>query len=189
MIINYETARVLTLLVGQKVLEDTAYVYVQTTEVTPQYVRRRRGHVDGEPCVPAPLWSELILAMPHSIPNRNSVLKCEKYHNCWRVYYTADTGADKELRMSHSFCGNNLAELLAQLWIQTQVADPVIYKTEPEILTDLVSYLYPGAECIEIKDTDIVCGLLNAPNYFLYDPLTELVEKVRSNFFSKIGGQ
>ena len=186
MIISYETARVLTLLVGQKVFEDTAYVYVQTNEITPQYIRRRRGYVDGEPCVLAPLWGELILAIPH-MPNRNSVLKCEKYHNCWRVYYTADTGADKELRMSHSFCGNNLAEILAQLWIQTHVVDSVIYNTEPTVLVDLVQYLYPRAEDIEMSNDGInVYALLPAPNYFLKEPLTSLVEKVRSDYSSKI---
>ncbi len=190
MIISYKTAQVLTLLVGHEMFKDTACVYLKPCKDDPQPVLRRRNMVIGEPVIAAPSWGELMQLIPHTIKDKKNVLKIEKFSLSWRVYYAAEK-SKREKRVSQSFCGNNLAELLSKLWIQTQEFSLSLYQNEPQLLSDLIYHHYfpkgdykqDDQSYILLQD-NTVFGILPEPIDFFSNSLVELYEQTQSNFLN-----
>jgi hypothetical protein len=141
--------------------------------------------MEAEECmqIPAPTFSELLLLIPHRMGTSDSALKITKHLNCWRVFYTSNTGTAQEIRMSQAIDGNNFAEILAKLWINTASLNTQLYIDEPQVKADLIRHLYPKGDylgtfgnCIHIGLPD---GALLIKTY--YEMSSEVLRKFINN--------
>jgi len=148
-LLSYETARVLQIVLGNKVFNGTKHVYEYHSK---ELHKRSEAKFSELLFINCPSGADVLNIIPHTIQDRDSCLNISKFHTSWRVFYMTNVGSvSRDVRMSASFHGNNLAEALAKLWLDTCQIDISVYD-QPSVLVNLLDYCYPGSSIVQIND-------------------------------------